>query len=551
LVVSGHTFIRSLLEEQIVVQEPESRLRVEQPFLRRRRFSSNTRHLALCTFVLLFCAYLRFSNLDWGTGHKWGGHPDESIVLGVIRGLSSNHFDTDLARAPILPALQNSRYNFSSYEYCTYVWYSAMRAAQKLLNSLVPTFVRSEPVVIDRMFSACLGLLACLLTYECAKILLGPSFALLAMLFTGVLPLLVQDSHYARAEALVTAGTLAVFYLTLRLLAKPSYKLCFWCAFLLGFLIASKVSLGALVYLPLCATWMALRAQHRDNLLTMAEHAAVTITGGIAGFLLGVPYILVNLHGWWAGWRSLRDQYSHPFPPHGPDPEGYCFGFIANYFWRTFGAALIILAVIGIIYFVRRKQYVSAFFVSSPLVFCYAIFGMEESFFERNMSHVVPLLAILAAAGCAEIWDLLKRPVVPRDLRIAAMGLTIILALWIPLSISWFFAVTVLSGKLYEEAGYYDALTQDTHKGMPFYADNLFDRQSLKRIQEKTIANPNGFVLRLDDANDAISRRRLALAEHIFHMKLLAQLPGHFADLPTCTLQIYHSKSYAWYFVQP
>jgi dolichyl-phosphate-mannose-protein mannosyltransferase len=507
--------------------------------------------VALCTAVLLLCGYLRFVNLDWGIGKKQaGGHPDEVIVVGVVDGLQTNHFDTDLKRAAIPKSLQLSRYNFSSYEYCAYICYSAVTALEKFIRVLQPKFTAPSPVVVDRIFSACLGLAVCVLVYICARTFLLPAFALLATLFAGVLPVLVQDSHYARAESLVTAGTLAVIYLALGFVRKPSYKLCFCCAFLLGFLIASKVSLAALLYLPACAVWIVLEREHRRTVSDTLRYVATVITGTVAGFLLGVPYVLAHGREWWAGWKSLREQYSHPFPPHGPDPEGYCFGYIANYFWRTFGAALIILAIIGVIYLVRRKSYRLLIFFVSPLAVYYAIFGLQESFLERNFSHVVPFVAILAAAGCAELWERTEESMSSGDLRVAAIGFVVIFCLWVPLGISWRLAVKVLGGKLYETAPFYDTLIRESYKGLPIYRDDLFFIQSLTRLRDRSLANPNGFVIQIDDAGDETSQHRLFIAQHLFHMKLLATSTGHFADLPVSTLQIYHSENHSWYLVR-
>ncbi len=537
------------LEEHRVFQEAEN----SEPLASRLRkiFVGNVAHLALCAAVLLLCGYLRFVNLDWGTWKKQaGGHPDEVIVVGVIDSLKANHFDTDLRRAAIPESLQGSRYNFSSYEYCAYVWYSAMAALQKLTGLSQPKFAALPPVVVDRLFSACLGLVVCVLVYFCASTFLHRTFALLAALFTGVLPVLVQDSHYARAESLITAGTLAAIYLILRFVRDPSYKLCFWCAFLLGFLSASKVSLAALLYLPACAIWIVFKPEHSRAGLAMLRHFAVTITGILAGFLLGVPYVLPHRQEWWAGWKSLREQYSHPFPPHGPDPEGYCFGYIATYFWKTFGAALIIVAVIGVIYLARRKSYRLVLFLGSPILVYYAIFSLQESFFERNLSHVVPLIAILAAAGCAEVWERMEESISSRDLRIVALSLMVLLCLWVPLGISWRLAVKVLGAKLYEANPFYDVFIRDSHKGLPVYTDNLFFIQSLDRLRDRSLENPNGFVIELEDAGDETSQHRLSIAQRLFNMKLLATSPGHFADLPVSTMQIYHSKNHSWYLVR-
>ncbi len=508
-------------------------------------------HGLACGAVLLFCGYLRFINLNWGSGAKpAGGHPDEQIVISVVSTLPTNHFDTDMRRTSMPLYLQLAPYNFSSYEYCAYLWYWAVTGLERVERVVRPKLLLRQPVVIYRELSAWFGLLVCVLAYLCARCFLPRKFALLAALFTGILPLLVQDSHYARAESFVTAGTMAVVWMTLTVTARPSLRLCFWATFLLGFLMASKISLAGLLYLPLYGAWISLEPAAWRDQRRVWQHGWVLLLGGLAGFLLGVPYILVDWKLWWISWKVTRDQYARPFPPHGPDPEGYCFAWIANYFWQTFGAALLILAVIGIIYLVRRRQYRLLVILASPLLLYYFIFSMQESFFERNVSHVVPLVAILAAAGCAAIWEFLASRFERLDLRTAAMGVILLLAVWIPLGLSWLLAVKVLGAKLYEAVPVYDALLRDVYRGVPVYNDDLFFMQSLGRIHERLLANPNGYILRLGDANDATSRHRLIIAQQMYRMKPLVSSPGFFAEYPTSTLQVYHSLSYSWYLVR-
>ena len=520
----------------------------------RARLSRPTaRHVVYLVLMLLFCGYLRFVNLDWGFGGKQaaGGHPDEIIVANVIGSLKDNHFDTDLALAPLPETLRWSRYNFSSYEYLSYAWYSALFPALRHTPVLRRAgLVGPIPIIVCcRILSACCGLLVCLLAYWCARFIMPRPFALLATLFTGVLPLLVQDSHYARTEAFVTAGALGVICMSFVIaIARHSKGLLFGCPFLLGFLVASKASLGALFYLPFYAVWIDRRSKQLP--LDKWKRFALMIFSGALGFLVGVPYVLPHWRAWWQGWTYLKHQYSHPFPPHGPDPAGYCFGFINAYFLHTFGAALLILAAVGLLRLLRRRQYSVLVLLVSPVVICYVVFGLQESFFERNASHVVPVIAILAAAGCAESWRQIVRIRWRKDLQAAAISLIVIACIWVPLNVSWRIAVKHFGARIYDPSPFYDALSRAVYGGRPLFIDDLYFIQSLERIQQRLIEHPDGYILRLIDANDETSRNRLAIAQRMFSMRLLAKQPGEFADLPTSTLQVYISPNYSWYLVR-
>lgn len=508
-------------------------------------------HLILPALILLFCGYLRFVNLDWGLAgkQKAGWHPDEQIVVGVDGNLGSNHLDTDMGRAPIPEGLRWARYNFSSYFYASYLWYAVATPVRNALHlRRVPT--PFPPLMIYRQFSALLGLSVCVLVYCCAAAFLPSEFAALAALFTGVLPLLVQDSHYARAEAFVTAGAVGLLWLTFAAAEKCSPARCFWPGLLTGILAACKISLAPLLLLPAVAIWSCFWPVDQQKVRPVVKRLGLLFSGFAAGFVIGVPYAVVHERTWWQGWQVLKNQYSHPFPPYGTDPPGYCFGFIANYIVSTFGVPLLILAALGAFRLVRKRQFLPVFFLVGPVVFYYLIFGFQLAFFERNISHVAPWIAILAAGGCLEVWDQIKRATAVIELRLAVMVMTIALCLWVPLLLSWRIAVVVLSGHTYDPIEKYEAVLRAAYSGLPMIGDELWADQVLEHIQQLLVTHPNGYILKVGDANDELSRHRRFIAEHMFNMKLLAVVPGHFSDLPICTLQMYHSENYSWYLVR-
>ncbi len=508
--------------------------------------------LSLVLLVLGISFYLRFSNLNWGVGGKVaaGWHPDEQIVVKVDDSLAANHFDTDMKRAPLPENLQWARYNFSSYFYASYLWYSVASPLERAWHPKHhPT--AGTVLVTYRVFSALLGVLACLLVYASARRMMPAPFAALAALFTGVLPLLVQDSHYARAEAFVTAGAVGALWLALSMRRASSAARCFWTGLLIGFLTAAKVSLAPLLLLPACSILACFWPLQRQSFRPVSKRLSVLLGGFLAGCVLGVPYGFIHWRDWWEGWTFLKTQYSHPFQPYGPYPEGYCFGFIDNYILHTFGAFLLIFAALGVVRLLRLKQY-SMLFLLVPLpVFYYLTFGFQQSFFERNISHIVPWIAILAALGCLELWAGMLRASRVTELRIGALALAIVLCLWVPLAISWRLAVILLSGHEPDPVKKYEALLRNVYPGVPVAYDYWWADQVLEHIQQQLASTPEGYVLKVGDANDSLSRHQLFTAEHVFRLKLLAVVPGHFSDLPTCTLQMYHSQNFSWYLVRP
>jgi hypothetical protein len=508
--------------------------------------------MALAIAVFLFCGYLRFLNLDWGLEAKSraGWHPDEQIVVGVSSSLEANHFDTDMKLAPIPEGLQWARYNFSSYVYAAYLWNKIAAPIDHLLFSRHGTHAVPDTVAY-RQLSAWLGLLACVLTYACARKLLDPALALLAVGLVGVFPLLVQDSHYARAEAFVTAGSAALLLLTLTIRRNQTRALCFWTGVLCGILAACKISLTPLVFLPLLAVLVPLGRDSSVDAKRVLTLCGLVATGFAAGLLLGVPYGAIHWREYWRGWRHLKDQYSHPFYPFGPDPAGYCFGYMGRYFAATLGIPLWLAFAAGVFHLVRKRLFVLCAILVGPVFFYALMFGAQFAFFERNVSHIMPWIALIAALGCAELWEWLHLLHISRESRSMILALAIGVILWVPFTLSWRLAAFVLSGQTYDAMAEYESALSKNYQGLPFVQYDGWTSKFLEQVGDYLKTHPSGFVLKVGDANDDISHHRLRAAQQIFNMKPLATVPGHFPDLPTSTLQMYHGRNYSWYLVRP
>lgn len=387
-----------------------------------RPFSDRSRAPAvLLGCILLIAAALRLYSLGF-----LYYHPDEHIPERVAQTIiETGTLDTNWSRAGMAD-YQAPQYNFSAY-------ILSVAGVLKVLDAL-PI---AEPPPIQttlRAYSAALGVLATFLTFVLARRLFGVGVGLSAASLTCVYPLLYQDSLYARPETFVTVLTL-VFVLLL-CVPSPGKARVFGAAFVGGLMVATKVS--ALVLLP----WLILANNRQDatggffaealayvrrSLSCLGERWLPIILGCAAGFAAGVPYALVDPAGYIEGVRFLQSQYSGGHWPH-----GYAGGttmerlaYAGAYFTYTGGVAVLTLSVIGAVRASRTRN----FFALALFVVALATavrFSSYAAFFERNVSHVWPIILIFAAVGALGVSSLL--PLTNPRLRAAAFAVSVGLA---------------------------------------------------------------------------------------------------------------------------
>lgn len=357
--------------------------------------------------VLLLCAAIRLWPLQYDYFH-----PDEVIGVEVARHVAdSGSLDTNWKNAALPQDFKLPQYNFSGYLLSAAIVEAVARA------------VTDEPhntLWALRLWSALLAIAAIPLTFLAGRRLFGAHAALVAALFVAVNPLLAQDSLYARPEPFVTALTL------LFILAMPGrvgVRRIFLAALIGGVLVATKISMLALLPLlfvprdedvPDGRFHTDLIAFLRRAAMELPRRAAAALPGVVLGFLAAAPFALINREDFVEGIDFLFRQYSAPQWPYGLGeatvPERLAYAF--DYFAATAGAPVLILSVAGAAWAgTQRKFGALALFIG---VFLFAVrFATLPTFFERNLSHLVPVVLIFAAHGLVQIAALMKSRTAP------------------------------------------------------------------------------------------------------------------------------------------
>jgi hypothetical protein len=322
---------------------------------------------------------------------------DELIPLAVVTHMQdSNTLDTNWEKADWRGDFAGAFYKLHQYNFSSYLsslfWLRA--GADSVGLESVPD------LTLYRLASLACQVGCMLLVFAIAGQLAGNTAGLLAASFIAVMPQAVVDAHYARPESFVMLLVAMGCWLALQVDHRRSGLNGFLEALVWGVAFACKFS-----FFP-----MALLAC--GGRLVRQRYAHVFLLW-CAGFLVGIaltaPYILLDIDGFFHGVRLLLDQYT---------PQAATVGWFASVFPSAhqlfpyltvfFGLPVLILLVVSC----RQQKIKARCFTGVCLLvslFYVLLFARQGVFFERNLSHLLPLWSVLFALGFVEIFRSLEK----------------------------------------------------------------------------------------------------------------------------------------------
>jgi hypothetical protein len=488
--------------------------------------SPRFRRLAV-QLLLLVVLVFRWVHID-GFGLQF----DEKITQGVVNNILHGDFRNNWKFAEVPAQYRIDLYNFSSYFYTDAVFVE--------LADVVSGGPPANPIHWHRVGSVLAGTLAAFLFYLLALKWFDSHTALIFLAFLAVAPLLVQDAHYARPEAFELL-LIGVVYLLSNKLREGAFRysvLAAACA-CVGFLTAMKFSL-----LPMIAVVLFWVPADLWKDRAAAVRISLTVAGAtILGMLVGVPDAFFHPGAYWNGVQYLRDQYAGVHRPHGNVSGGNTLNLEVNYFWQTLGPVLMILAVVGAVSLFRAKRKLIWASLCIPIAFYFAVFSLQATFFERNLSHVVPLMLMLSAAGLTFIVEYARARSMPRSIPSVLAMVLFIGAIAPPALLSYKIAFVAMATSTEERAKKYEEnLLNQTGKSID-EIDTLLSDQQVSHLIDVAGQSERTILVRVLDYNDPFTVRNIdELGRHV-QVKQVGFFPSLFTDLQASTLHTYHSHS--------
>jgi hypothetical protein len=211
-----------------------------------------------------------------------------------------------------------------------------------------------------------------------------------------------------------------------------------------------------------------------------------------------------------------------------------------GYFAGTFGWVTLLLVLLGTASLLLRRRFAIAAVLAGPVAITVFVFGRQKVFFERNLSHVVPLGIVLAVIGAS--W-LIKR--IPREWM---RGLTVVIVatatLWHPVSVSKRLLFRSFSGANDREISAQIAAIERDHQGSTWVTTvgSIWKDQVSEELGRRLRDSPTRAVLlHTVTFGDPWTQESEEAIHAKFELTELATRPSDFPELPTSTLQVYAS----------
>lgn len=488
--------------------------------------------LLAAALILLVGATLRFAYYG-----SFLQQPDEQITVEVVRHMrQSGDWDVNWIKANVSPDLKYDQYNFSSHLYATYFFYRGV----KLVPGLDAWRGEREGFLVYRFLGAALATAALWLTLVLGRRIGGWSAGLGAMALAAAAPLLVQDAHYIRPEPFTTVLTLGAIVLCWPREALSPRRVLGG-AFCLGLLVACKISMLLIAWLPL----VPLIANGRRTASFRWGVGLGSLAALAAGFALGAPGALLHPEAFANGIRYLATQYAGQHPPHSHLGGAATGDMMLRYFAATLGWPTLAMGLLGAGVLVARRRWLELALVAGPFVLFAGYFATRSVFFERNLSHVLPLFLILAGGGVA--WAIARAAERLRPLlAIAAFALLAVAP-----------ARTSVPLIAVEYAGHGGPLLQafeqkihDAHPGAEWKRDILLTPLPLDALATHFRSGGRPVLFRVTDFRDDYTAHNLAGLRTRFEAEEIAIYEGTFPNVPTCTLLTYHSPTQRYVLVK-
>jgi hypothetical protein len=483
--------------------------------------------------ALILVAALAFRTVSITT---FGTLLDEQMTQDVVTGIWHGEWSNNWKHTVSLPDYRVDLYNFSSYLYA-----DALLAGTA--SELASSLSNGKPDLLfwSRLLSAVTGTLAVYLFYLVALRLCGRGTALIAMTFMAVMPLLVQDSHYARPEAFVVALTAAAYLCLVRFQAhrgRMRYLAC--SAFCFGLLIACKFSL-----IPMALVPAAFLFPIEDRRLSIRA-AGVCAGCTLLGVFFGVPDAFFHPSAYWHGVEFLRNQYAGGGPPHALVDGTNSLSLVASYFGETTGYLFCLFSLAGVFVLARSRRFAWLAAIGGPVAFYLSYFSLQRVFFERNLSHIAPLMALLAAIAITALAE-----TIPVRARTAASIALVALTAAVPLWVSGKLVFVAMRASTEQRArSYEDALVRSEQKVISIALPLLTEVQVNYAMQSAAFVDGE-LLARISDYHDSFTRKYLAELKRRTNAREIGYFPSVFEGYDVSTLIAYHALSFRYLLISP
>ena len=471
-------------------------------------------------------------------------NPDEQTAQAVVRGLSfPDQWDTNWAKNDVSEIFHYNQYNFSSYHYLLYFWKS-------LIAVFAPDKVHHLGAL--RTLNGLLGLVFMLAVALAMRKSIGEIAGISAALAGAIIPLLVQDAHYLRCEAMLTTGVaILIWSATWQEPLRPWWLLLFN-GMIAGWLVAAKATM--VLALPLLVLLLIpARSPNEKPWRLFCGQTGLISLGVALGFVLGVPYGVAQPQLYLSGLAKLAAEYGHtPWPPYTSPDLAPSIGVALDYMQSTLGWGFWLVTAFGSIGKIRACGWWRTTIMVLPLAAAFAVFGGHAYFSERSYSPFFPIVVLLFGAGVqfciGAIVSFLGKL---QSYRAALVVVLLSTTLALPSFYSWQIVAHGFSGREQREKDAALTRMKGSLSGKVMVIIGSRFLASDNRAITAALERKEPVLAVINDSYDSVTPRTLATLQGTFDARLLGVRESLFPDIPTCTLHTFISPRLWLLYIPP
>lgn len=369
--------------------------------------------------ILILAIGLRVFGIGWGlpnSRHYYSYHPDENMVLSAAMNI--NIFDGQL---------DPGFYNYGSL-YIYVVSFALLLASGWGLVNLgsgdISKYIGdvSNMYMSGRIAALILGVLTVYLVYLLGKRAYGRTVGILAALFMAVMPIHVMHSKFLAVDVPATFFVVLTLIFAMRIAEGHRLRDYLLAGLFAGLAAGTKYNAGLVILAPVAAhiaTWINPKcalgfASNSKNPKKTGDGFAIQLLKLISipvltfvGFIIGTPGFLLNNE---AFMRDFTYEIHHAATGHGLVFVKTGLGWVYHFghsLLPGMGLPLLVLAVIGVIYALRKRNVADLALLAFLIVY-YAMIGAAQIRFARYVIPMLPIMAVLAARVSIDLVDRLK-----------------------------------------------------------------------------------------------------------------------------------------------
>ena len=340
---------------------------------------------------------LRLWGIRWGINADFALHPDEGSFT-IIYQISQGDF-SELG----LSVWFNVYHFLSAFVYLlvqkVVFWTGTLFQAYRLEQE-----VELNLILMGRITSAILGTLTIYLVYKTGQVLFkNASIGVMAAAIMAVAPLSIAQTHYLGTDVPLAFMATLSFLFSFLILQHPRKGTLFWGGLIFGLTFSTKPS-GMMMAIPFVVTFIYLLAENpswnqgKDLLKKVLLFCGATLLG----ILLGAPGLILNYSSLVPRMFSFLFALAEfrPDPYRGSwleGPQASRFGWAIHFLREGFSTPLVILAALGILYFLYLRKREGILLLSFPLGYFFIVALWGRRFGERDLVIMIPFLSLVVA----------------------------------------------------------------------------------------------------------------------------------------------------------